>query len=40
MTSVLIVDDDVGFRTTISRDLGDQGFAVALADSAGDANPR
>lgn len=37
MTSVLIVDDDVGFRTTISRDLGEQGFAVALANTAGDA---
>src|SRR5262249_42188594 len=37
MTSVLIVDDDVGFRTTIGRDLGEQGFTVALAHDAGDA---
>jgi CheY-like chemotaxis protein len=37
MTSVLIVDDDVTFRTTISRDLGVHGFTVALANSAGDA---
>jgi CheY-like chemotaxis protein len=37
MTSVLIVDDDVGFRTTISRDLGEQGFTVALAHNACDA---
>jgi CheY-like chemotaxis protein len=37
MTSVLIVDDDVGFRTTIGRDLGEQGFAVWLAHNADDA---
>ena len=37
MTSVLIVDDDVGFRTTIGRDLGEHGFAVSLAHNADDA---
>ena len=37
MTSVLIVDDDVKFRTTIGRDLGAHGFTVALANSASDA---
>lgn len=37
MTSVLIVDDDIVFRTTIGRDLGEQGFTVALAHDAGDA---
>jgi CheY-like chemotaxis protein/predicted regulator of Ras-like GTPase activity (Roadblock/LC7/MglB family) len=37
MTSVLIVDDDVAFRTTIGRDLGDQGFAVSLAGNADEA---
>lgn len=37
MTSVLIVDDDVGFRTTIGRDLGEQGFTVSLAHNADDA---
>jgi two-component system response regulator HydG len=37
MTSVLIVDDDPGFRTTIGRDLGEHGFAVSLAHSADDA---
>jgi len=37
MTSVLIVDDDIKFRTTIGRDLGAHGFTVALANSAGDA---
>ncbi len=37
MTSVLIVDDDVGFRTTIGRDLGEQGFTVSLARNADDA---
>jgi len=31
MTSVLIVDDDDAFRNTIGRDLGKQGFDVALA---------
>lgn len=31
MTSVLIVDDDDTFRRTIGRDLGNQGFDVALA---------
>jgi CheY-like chemotaxis protein/predicted regulator of Ras-like GTPase activity (Roadblock/LC7/MglB family) len=37
MTSVLIVDDDIAFRTTIGRDLGDQGFTVALAGNAAEA---
>src|SRR5262249_13309992 len=37
MTSVLIVDDDVGFRNTIGRHLGEQGFAVTLAHNADDA---
>lgn len=37
MTSVLIVDDDVGFRTTIGRDLGEQGFVVSLAHNADEA---
>jgi CheY-like chemotaxis protein/predicted regulator of Ras-like GTPase activity (Roadblock/LC7/MglB family) len=37
MTSVLIVDDDVAFRTTIGRDLTDQGFSVALAHNADEA---
>lgn len=37
MTSVLIVDDDIALRTTISRDLGDQGFTVWLAQDAGEA---
>ncbi|HEX4420202.1 MAG TPA: response regulator [Kofleriaceae bacterium] len=37
MTSVLIVDDDPAFRTTIGRDLGDQGFTVALAQNADEA---
>jgi CheY-like chemotaxis protein/predicted regulator of Ras-like GTPase activity (Roadblock/LC7/MglB family) len=37
MTSVLIVDDDVAFRTTIGRDLADQGFTVALAHNADEA---
>ena len=34
MTSVLIVDDDVAFRTSIVRDLADQGFAVSIAEDA------
>jgi CheY-like chemotaxis protein/predicted regulator of Ras-like GTPase activity (Roadblock/LC7/MglB family) len=38
MTSVLIVDDDVAFRTTIGRDLGEQGFAVSLAHNADEAS--
>lgn len=37
MTSVLIVDDDIALRTTICRDLGDQGFTVHLAQNAGEA---
>lgn len=37
MTSVLIVDDDPAFRTTIGRDLGEQGFTVALAQNADEA---
>ena len=37
MTSVLIVDDDVALRTTIARDLGDQGFVVWLAQDADEA---
>lgn len=37
MTSVLIVDDDVALRTTICRDLADQGFTVHLAQNAGEA---
>lgn len=37
MTSVLIVDDDAAFRTTIGRDLGEQGFTVSLAKDAADA---
>jgi CheY-like chemotaxis protein/predicted regulator of Ras-like GTPase activity (Roadblock/LC7/MglB family) len=37
MTSVLIVDDDAAFRTTIGRDLVDQGFAVSLAHNADEA---
>jgi len=37
MTSVLIVDDDVALRTTIYRDLTDQGFAVSLAQNADEA---
>ena len=37
MTSVLIVDDDAAFRTTIGRDLADQGFAVSLAHDADEA---
>jgi len=37
MTSVLIVDDDVALRTTIGRDLVDQGFAVTLANNAAEA---
>lgn len=40
MTSVLIVDDDVALRTTICRDLADQGFAVHLAQNAGEAIAR
>lgn len=38
MTSVLIVDDDVAFRNTIGRDLGDQGFVVSLAHTADEAS--
>jgi len=37
VTSVLIVDDDLGFRTTIGRDLGEHGFAVSLAHNADEA---
>lgn len=37
MTSVLIVDDDIAFRTTMCRDLSDQGFAVSLAHNANEA---
>jgi len=37
MTAVLIVDDDGAFRTTIGRDLTDQGFTVALAHNADEA---
>jgi CheY-like chemotaxis protein len=37
MTSVLIVDDDAAFRTTIGRDLGEQGFAVSLAQNGEEA---
>jgi CheY-like chemotaxis protein/predicted regulator of Ras-like GTPase activity (Roadblock/LC7/MglB family) len=37
MTSVLIVDDDIALRTTIYRDLTDQGFAVSLAKNAAEA---
>ncbi|MCE9579434.1 MAG: response regulator [Deltaproteobacteria bacterium] len=37
MTSVLIVDDDASFRTTIGRDLSEQGFAVAQAQNADEA---
>jgi CheY-like chemotaxis protein/predicted regulator of Ras-like GTPase activity (Roadblock/LC7/MglB family) len=37
MTSVLIVDDDVAFRTTIGRDLVEHGFDVALANNAEEA---
>jgi CheY-like chemotaxis protein/predicted regulator of Ras-like GTPase activity (Roadblock/LC7/MglB family) len=37
MTSVLIVDDDIALRTTICRDLGDQGFTVHLAQNADEA---
>ena len=37
MTSVLIVDDDIALRTTIYRDLTDQGFAVSLAQNAAEA---
>jgi CheY-like chemotaxis protein len=37
MTSVLIVDDDAAFRTTIGRDLGEQGFAVSLAQNGAEA---
>jgi CheY-like chemotaxis protein len=37
MTSVLIVDDDDAFRNTIGRDLGKQGFDVALASGVDEA---
>jgi CheY-like chemotaxis protein len=37
VTSVLIVDDDDAFRTTIGRDLANQGFQVALAPNVEDA---
>lgn len=37
MTSILIVDDDAAFRTTIGRDLAEQGFDVRLAAGAGEA---
>jgi CheY-like chemotaxis protein len=37
MTSVLIVDDDAGFRTTICRDLAEHGFTVSVAQNAADA---
>ncbi|MFT3692702.1 MAG: response regulator [Kofleriaceae bacterium] len=37
MTSVLIVDDDDSFRKTIGRDLGNQGFEVALASGVDEA---
>jgi CheY-like chemotaxis protein len=37
VTSVLIVDDDATFRTTIGRDLADQGFVVSLAQNAAEA---
>lgn len=37
MTAVLVVDDDPAFRTTIGRDLGDQGFTVSLAQNADEA---
>jgi len=37
MTAVLVVDDDAAFRTTIGRDLTDQGFTVALAHNAAEA---
>lgn len=37
MTTVLIVEDDAAFRTTIGRDLAEQGFAVSLAQNAEEA---
>lgn len=40
MTSVLIVDDDDAFRTTIARDLASQGFAVSTAATVDDAVAR
>jgi CheY-like chemotaxis protein len=38
VTSVLVVDDDMAFRTTIGRDLADQGFDVRLAQNADEAS--
>ena len=37
MTSVLVVDDDVGLRTTICRDLTSHGFVVSQAEHADEA---
>ena len=37
MTTVLIVEDDSAFRTTIGRDLAEQGFTVSLAQNAEEA---
>lgn len=37
MTSVLIVDDDASFRTTIGRDLAAHGFAVSQAQNVDEA---
>lgn len=37
MTTVLIVEDDTAFRTTIGRDLTEQGFTVSLAQNAEEA---
>ncbi len=37
MTSVLVVDDDDAFRTTLGRDLADHGYQVRLAHNADDA---
>ncbi|MGE0546265.1 MAG: response regulator [Kofleriaceae bacterium] len=37
MTSLLIVDDDEAFRTTIGRDLAEHGYKVRLAQNADEA---
>ncbi|HEY5934450.1 MAG TPA: response regulator [Kofleriaceae bacterium] len=40
MTSLLVVDDDEAFRTTIGRDLAEHGYDVSLAPNADEAERR
>lgn len=37
MTSVLVVEDDATFRSTLARDLGSRGYTVRVASSVEDA---